>query len=121
MEQLRYKEWTWPRNPEVWKQTAAREPEYTKNAANVMVFSGMGPVKRQVTGTGCFVGEGAYEAFRELMNLYQENTWGELVHPVWGSMKAYFTELEFTQEPRQDYVSYTVRFLEADEQGNVPY
>ena len=121
MEQLRYKEWIWPRNPEVWKQTAAREPEHTKNAANVMVFSGMGPVKRQVEGTGCFAGRGAYDTFKELLDLFQEESCGELMHPVWGVMKAYFTELEFTQEPREDYVAYRFRFLEADEQGNIPY
>ena len=121
MEQLQFKEWIWPRNPETWKQTGVREPEYTKNAASVMVFSGMGPVKRQVTGTGCFVGAGAYDTFRELLDLFGDATCGELVHPVWGSMNAYFTELEFTQEPRTDYVAYRFQFREADAKGAVPY
>lgn len=120
MEQLRYKEWIWPRNPETWKQSAAREPEYTKDADNGMVFSGMGPVKRQVEGTGCFVGTEAYAAFKELLNLFRESSSGDLVHPVWGTMKAYFTELEFTQEPRNDYVAYRFQFREADEQDAIP-
>lgn len=36
-----------------------------------------------------------------------------LVHPVWQTASAYFTELTLTQEPRDDYVAYRFTFCEA--------
>lgn len=97
-----------------------REPVYTKNSAGDTVFSGMGPVKRTVTGTGAFVGDTAYADFRELMELFNEADWGELVHPEWGAFHMYFTELELTQEPKFNYVSYKFEFREADADGAIP-
>ena len=35
------------------------------------------------------------------------------MHPVWQTAGAYFTELELTQEPRDDYVAYRFTFCEA--------
>lgn len=120
VDKISYKEWVWPRNPEIWTQNAVREPVYTKNTANVMVFSGMGPVKRTVTGSGAFVGENAYGDFKELLALFQEATCGLLVHPIWGSYSMYFTELELTQEPKSNFVAYKFEFREADADGAIP-
>lgn len=97
-----------------------REPVYTKNSAGDTVFSGMGPVKRRVTGKGAFFGETAYADFLELLALFNGEGWGELVHPVWGTLNAYFTELELTQEPKFNYVAYQFEFREADADGAIP-
>ena len=101
-------------------ETGEREPVYTKNAANVMVFSGMSPVKRKITGKGAFVGEQAYEEYKALQALFGDGTCGMLVHPVWGAYKVYFTELEMTQEPKYQYVAYRFAFQEADDQDAIP-
>lgn len=97
-----------------------REPVYTKNAAGNNVYSGMGPVKRTVTGTGVFFGATAYEDFQKLLALYNEEGCGALVHPVWGTYNMHFTELELTQEPKGNYVSYKFEFREADANGAIP-
>ena len=120
MDKLRYKTWEWPRNPETWVQEAVREPVYTKNASNVMVFSGMSPVKRTVSGKGVFVGSNAYEDFKALEQLFRDATCGSLIHPVWGEFNMYFTELELTQEPKANYVSYRYTFREADDKNAIP-
>ena len=120
MDKIQYKTWVWPRNPETWVQSAVREPEYTKNASNVMVFSGMGPVKRTVTGKGAFVGLHAYEDFKALQTLFLDSSCGALIHPVWGEFNMYFTELEMTQEPRENYVAYQFEFREADDKNAIP-
>lgn len=84
------------------------------------MFSGMGPVKRTVTGSGVFFGETAYEDFLELIALFNEESCGALVHPVWGTYSMYFTELELTQEPKANHVAYKFTFREADEDGAIP-
>lgn len=43
-----------------------------------------------------------------------------LVHPVWQTASAYFTELTLTQEPRDDYVAYRFTFCEAPGVRRVP-
>lgn len=85
-----------------------------------MVFSGMGPVKRTVTGTGVFFGLTAYTDFLELLALFNEGGCGALVHPVWGTCNMHFTELELTQEPKGNYVAYKFAFREADAEGAIP-
>ena len=40
-----------------------------------------------------------------------------LVHPVWMTTRAYFTELEVVQEPLPDYVRYRFAFCEAGSEG----
>ena len=42
---------------------------------------------------------------------------GVLVHPVWMTTRAYFTELEVVQEPLPDYVRYRFAFCEAGSEG----
>lgn len=120
MDKLIYKSFTWPQNPDHCKHTYVREPVYTKNEANETVFSGMGPKKLTITGSGAFFGATAYDDFRELALLFNETTLGGLVHPVLGTLRCFFTKLEMTQEPRSDYVAYEFEFREADSEGELP-
>lgn len=120
MEKLSYKGWVWPENPEKYEQSYLHEPVHTKNSKDVWVFGGLGPLKRTVKGEGVFGGNTAFADFKALAALFANAASGELVHPVWGSMRAYFTELEMTQEPRENEVSYRFTFVEADANDAIP-
>lgn len=119
MNKLVYKNYVWPQNPDVYEQKYVREPVYSKDDAGNTKFS-IGPMKRTITGSGSFFGETAYEDFLALAKVFEENSWGGLVHPVFGTYRCFFTKLELTTEPREDYVAYTFEFREADEDGVIP-
>lgn len=120
MEKLVYKNYRWPQNPEHYQQNFVREPIYEKNDAGKVMFSGMGPMKRTITGSGAFFGTTAYGDFLELVKVFEDKTYGGLVHPVFGTCRCYFTELQMTQQPRADYVAYKFEFREADADGAIP-
>ena len=119
MDKLVYKNYVWPQNPDHYRQTCVREPVYGKNSANETVFMGMGPLQRTITGSGVFVGATAYHDFKELVKVFEESTYGGLIHPVWGTFRCFFTELQLTQEPRADYVAYTFEFRDSDSDGGI--
>ena len=120
MEKLLYKNYLWPQNPDHYQQSYVREPVYTKNGSGETVFSGMGPMKRTITGSGAFFGATAYTDFLELAKVFEEKSCGNLVHPVFGTYRCYFTELQVTQQPRENYVAYKFEFREADADGVIP-
>ncbi len=119
MEKLCYKTFVWPHNPHTYREVYIREPQYT-TVDKVTYFDGMGDMKRIITGKGAFFGTGAFEAFQQLALLFEDPTAGELEHPIWGIRYCYFTGLELTQEPKDDYVSYTFEFTGALVNGTVP-
>lgn len=119
MNYLSYKTFVWPHNPHTYRETCSRETKFrTKDGTTT--FEGMGPMRRTVRGSGVFFGENAYERFRALAELFEDGEPGNLEHPVWGIRYCYFTGLELTQEPREDYVSYTFEFTCALTNGQVP-
>ena len=120
MEKMQYKTFLWPQNPHTYRENAIREPMHEKDKMDQILFLGMGPLKRTITGSGVFFGDGAFNSFRALAQLLDETTPGTLVHPIWGSRNCYFTELELTQEPKENYVSYRFAFQQADANGNLP-
>ncbi len=120
MDKLIYKSFTWPQNPDHYQHTYVREPVYTKNDAGETVFDRMGPKKLTITGSGAFFGDTAYADFRELEAVFNQSTSGGLVHPEWGQIICYFTELQMTQAPKANYVAYKFEFREADSSGTIP-
>lgn len=120
MEKLKFKTFVWPQNPHTYQEVYEREPVYTRNDLDYLVFVEMGPMKRTVTGQGAFFGETAFASFRALAKLFEDKTTGTLSHPVWGDRNVYFTGLELTQEPKENYVSYKFTFREADSDGVIP-
>ena len=120
MEALSYKTFIWPHNPHTYKETSRREPKYYTESG-VTLFDSMGPMKRTITGSGVFFGEGAFQYYKELAKLFEENKPGDLRHPIWGIRYCYFTGLELTQEPKDDCVSYTFTFTEAAANDSIPY
>ena len=119
MDKLVYKNYVWPQNPDQYAQHYLREPVYTKDDEGNVQFT-MGPAKRTITGSGSFFGETAYADFLALAKVFEESTSGGLVHPVFGTYRCFFTELQLTTEPREDYVAYKFEFREADEDGVIP-
>lgn len=116
MDNMTFKTFTWPVNPERYAVQSRRVPVYSDTDA----FTGLGPVLRTITGSGAFFGADAYTSFQSLSALLADGTAGTLVHPVWGSLTAFLTELTLAQEPRAAYVAYTFTFREADSSGGIP-
>lgn len=119
MDYLIYKTFVWPTNPHTYREVCSREPVYlTSNG--ITNFVSMSAMRRVITGSGAFFGEDAFTRFKELMKLFEDSTTGLLDHPVWGQRLCYFTKLDLLQEPREDYVSYSFEFMQAQEDGTVP-
>lgn len=120
MEKLSYKTFVWPTNPHTYQEESIREGEYSKDDAGNDVFEGMGYLKRIITGSGAFFGETAAADFRKLAALFEETTAGNLEHPLWGIRYCYFTGLEMTQEPKENYIAYKFTFQQALTNGYLP-
>ena len=69
--------------------TFVRKPVYTQTEDGTTVFSGMGVVKRTITGSGVFSGSGAYTNFQTLAARMKQTAPETLKHPVWGDRSAY--------------------------------
>ena len=119
MDYLSYKTFVWPHNPHTYKEACIREPKYY-TVDGETYYEGMGDMQRIITGSGAFFGEDAFAQFRKLAALFEDGTAGNLEHPVWGIRYCYFTGLEMTQEPKDNYVSYKFTFTQALANGTVP-
>lgn len=120
MDNLRYKTYTWPYNPTTYTESLQRNPVYALTSEGTYVFAGIGGMKRVITGSGAFFGENACKEFKALLAVAEQTGTGELVHPVWGTRECYFTCLEMTQEPRENYIPYRFTFTCVDSEGNIP-
>ena len=119
MSHLKFKEFTWPNDPHTYQETLSREPMYaTQNGTTS--YTGMSSSHRVITGSGVFFGTSAYSDFRDLLAVAEENSAGDLIHPLWGQRHCYFTKLELIQEPRENFVSYRFEFTQARSDGTVP-
>lgn len=109
---MRFKEFTWPHNPEVYTVEHRRRIAVHQVPFGPCVMQELGGSYRVLKGEGAFVGEGAYEQFKELAGVFQQEGPGLLVHPVWPAQRAYFAALEAVEEPRPDFVRYRFEFWE---------
>lgn len=116
---LKYKTYTWPNDPHTYREVLSREPLYTTQNGT-STYSKMGATHRIITGSGVFYGEEAYDHFLELLEIADDNTPGELHHPIWGKRHCYLTKLELIQEPRENFVSYSFEFTQARSDGTIP-
>lgn len=119
MSALTFKSFVWPQNPQVYQEKALREAHFSTQSG-VKNFDGMGDLQRIITGRGCFCGADAYSLFKQLLQLMEEETPGNLEHPVWGVRYCYLTGLELVQEPGENVVEYTFEFTQALANGEVP-
>ena len=109
---MRYKEFTWPHNPEIYTVEYRRQMATHKVPFGRCVLQDLGYTYRVLKGEGVFTGNDAYRQFQELAAVFQESGPGLLVHPVWQAERAYFVELKVTEEPLPDYVRYSFTFWE---------
>lgn len=109
---MRYKTFTWPHNPRTYSIEFQRDTAVHKVPMGAYTMQDLGRSFRTLRGEGEFYGPGAYETFQALACLFYETGPGVLIHPVWQTSSAYFTELELQQEPREDYVRYRFAFRE---------
>lgn len=109
---MRYKDYIWPSNPGSYRISFRRVVAEHKLPFGRSVTQDLGQVCRVLEGEGEFAGEGAYEEFKRLATVFYGGGAGVLVHPVWMTTRAYFTELEVVQEPLPDYVRYRFSFWE---------
>ncbi len=109
---MRFKDYTWPHNPEVYTVEARRQVAVHKVPFGEYVMQDLGRTYRVLQGTGTFAGEGAYDQFRELAAVFDQGGPGLLVHPVWQTASAYFVSLRLEEEPLPDYVRYSFIFWE---------
>lgn len=120
MEKLSFKTFVWPNNPHTYREDSSRAGKYSKDDAGNDVFEGMGHLKSVITCTGAFFGASAVENFRNLQNLFKETSPGNLEHPLWGIRYCYFTGLDMTQEPKENYIAYKAEFQLAQTNGYLP-
>ena len=109
---MRYKEFTWPHNPEIYTVEYRRQMAAHKVPFGRCVLQDLGYTYRVLKGEGVFTGDDAYRQFQELTAVFQESGPGLLVHPVWQAERAYFVELKVTEEPLPDYGRYSFTFWE---------
>ncbi len=111
---MRFKDYTWPHNPETFVMEYRRQVAAHKVPLGGCVLQDLGAVYRIFRGEGVFAGDGAYEEFRALAEVFREAGPGMLAHPVWQTERAYFVSLSVTEEPKPDYVRYQFVFWEDD-------
>lgn len=119
MGHLSYKGFVWNQSPHTYQEDTFREAMY-HTQDGVKIFDGITEVQRIITGSGVFSGENAYTDFKALQQLMEEETAGNLQHPVWGIRYCYLTRLELTQEPKDNVVSYRFEFTQALGNGVIP-
>lgn len=119
MDFLSYKTFVWPQNPHVYKEVTSRTPYYFTQDKETY-FDGMSDLKRIISGSGVFYGANAYDEYKKLQKLAEEASPGNLEHPIFGIRYCYFTMLEVTQEPKENYVSYRFEFTQAKTNGEIP-
>lgn len=118
MDRIQFGNYIWPLNPEVFHMEYFREPRYVTSNGNVL-FAGMSPLKKTITGKGYFTGENAYQEIKTLASLC-DGTPRILSHSRFGEFKAYLTCVEVLQEPRENHIAYSFEFREANEDDVIP-
>lgn len=109
---MRYKDYTWPHNPETYTVEYRRSVVVHKVPFGGYLMQDLGKTYRVLRGEGVFAGENAYDQFRELEAVFAEEDAGILVHPVWETVRARFVSLQLEERPLPDYVHYSFEFWE---------
>ena len=110
---MRFKDFTWPHNPRTFRVLWRRRVCVLDAPGGRYRVQDLGKTCRILRGEGEFCGPSAYADFERLQQVFLDEGAGTLVHPLWHSQRVFFTRLELTQEPRQDYVAYAFEFTES--------
>lgn len=119
MLKMRYGSFVWPNNPRTYTLSCKRQTAVHKIPMGGFAVQDLGRNAAVLRGEGEFFGKDAYADFQELLTVFEAGGARLLVHPLWQTAGAYFTELALTQEPRDDYVAYRFEFCQAPEAAAV--
>ena len=115
---MRYKDYSWPHNPRVCQIEQKRKIASVKLPFGDFTMQDLGRTYRVIRGEGEFSGEGAYDEFKKLEEVFRLSGSGILVHPVFEVTRAHFVSLSLRQEPKSDYVAYSFEFWEDGENAS---
>ena len=73
---MRFKEFTWPHNPETYTVEHRRRVAVHQVPFGGCVMQELGGSYRVLKGEGVFTGEGAYQRFRELEEVFRDQEIG---------------------------------------------
>lgn len=112
MMRMQYKSFIWPNNPGTYTLSCERQTAVQKIPMGGFVVQDLGKTCMVMRGEGEFFGPQALDHFQSLVRVFMQDGAGMLVHPAWHGGAAFFTNLQLTQEPREDYVSYRFEFCQ---------
>jgi nucleoid-associated protein YgaU len=110
---MKYKTFIWPNNPtniSIGYEKRIIKHEYPD--IDGAEFEELGAEPRNISGSGVFFGNNAYNNFKKLQKLFYEKTDGKLYHPKYGTFTVRFTKLTSKEEPLPNYVEYDFEFVE---------
>lgn len=114
---MRYKSFTWPNDPRTYTLSCQRQTAVHKIPMGGFAVQDLGRTATVMRGEGEFFGPRAYESFRQLVQVFRQPGAGLLLHPLWQTGGAHFTQLYLTQEPRENYVAYAFEFCQSADGG----
>lgn len=112
MDKIMFKQVVWPQNPESYTVSYDRETAYSQEGEEGEALERRDVFRRTITGSGVLSGESAFEQFEDLERLCADPEAGWLVHPLHDRVFAVLVKLEMTQEPRENFIAYSFKFLE---------
>jgi hypothetical protein len=120
LNQIRYKDFTFPHNPETTGFRCDRsyiKHKYPELSGSELEDFGANAII--ITGDGYFFGENAYTDFHKLYKQYVRNGVGDFRHPVFTEVtRGLMTNLEGTISPEKDAIKYSFEIV-ADTKPNV--
>ena len=110
---MQYKSFVWPNNPKTYTLSCERRTVVQKIPMGGFEVQDLGATCMVLRGEGEFFGPDAMRNFSLLVQTFRQDGAGTLLHPAWQGTQACFTQLQLTQEPREDYVAYRFEFCES--------
>ena len=107
---MQYKSFVWPNNPKTYTLNCERRTVVQKIPMGGFEVQDLGATCMVLRGEGEFFGPDAMRNFSLLVQTFRQDGAGTLLHPAWQGAQAFFTQLQLTQEPREDYVAYRFEF-----------
>lgn len=112
MLRMRFGSFVWPNNPRTYTISCKRQTAVHKVPMGGFVVQDLGRTATVMKGEGEFFGANAYSTFWSCWRFFRRAGAGRWYTRL-QTAGAYFTELELTQGPRDDYVAYRFTFCEA--------
>lgn len=109
---LKLGDFTWPNDPETLKVGYLRKVDVEAAENGLWTVTNVARMGRTFDGEGVFFGETAYEDFRSLAQYLYSGEKVTFVHPQWTQANVMLTELEVTEECRENVLHYRFRLVE---------